>query len=221
MHKYKVALVDVHAKTINQLKRELEYLGLVEVIFTALNGGEYLEKMKNLPPERYPEVVIMDIEMPVMGGIEAVKNSSLLYHNVQYIMFTIADDDDSLFEAIRSGANGYLLKHEPKTVVFEAIKDVIEKSGAPMSPGIARKTLRILAQGMAQPKKQIPATAALSQRETEILKGIVAGLSYKQIADKVFLSPYTVRNHITNIYTKLHVCNKAQAIMLTVNNNWT
>ena len=218
---YKIAVVDDNPKVLDQLTAELQAFGGVKIIFTARNGSDYLLKMKNLPSAKRPRVVIMDIEMPVSDGITAVKDGNLLFPEVEYIMFTVVGDDDKLFEAIKAGARGYLLKDESADAVFDAIKEVVDKSGAPMSASIARKTLKLLA---GTPEKQadaeIPGEAVLSDREIEILKGMVSGLNYKQIAEKTFLSPFTVRNHITKIYSKLHICSKAQAVKLAINNKW-
>ena len=218
--RYRIALVDDHPRILNQLTSELNFFSELQIVLTARNGEDYLRQLKVLPEAQHPHVVIMDIEMPVMGGIEAVRTSSLLYTSIQYIMFTVNDDDDKLFEAITAGAGGYLLKEERADILVSAIKEVIEKSGAPMSPSIARKTLKLLSR---KPEKVIPASpteSSLSEREIDILKGIVSGMNYKQIADKLFLSPFTVRNHISNIYNKLHISSKAQAVKLALQNNW-
>lgn len=216
---YNIALVDDHPEILEQLSAELKHSGQVSIAFTARNGQDFLAQMKVLPAEKYPKVVIMDIEMPVMTGIEAVRAGAAQFEGVQYIMFTVSDDDDKLFDAIQSGADGYLLKHESAAKVLESVKEVIERSGAPMSPSIARKILKQLA-GTSSAKKNEALPAALSDREIDILKGMVAGLNYKQIADKVFLSPFTVRNHISKIYTKLHINSKAQAVKIALNNKW-
>ena len=217
--RYKIALVDDHSKTLHHLKNELGALDTIDVIFTAANGEDYLQQMKKLPYDQHPQAVIMDIDMPIVNGIDAVKQSRQLYENVEYVMFTITDDDDKLFDAIQAGANGYLLKDEPISAICDAIQQVIEKSGAPMSPSIARKTLKLLTR-TSDAKEDKSLETDLSEREIEILKSVVAGLNYKQIAEKIFISPFTVRNHIRNIYTKLHITSKAQAVKLAVKNKW-
>ncbi|QKJ31187.1 response regulator transcription factor [Mucilaginibacter mali] len=211
---YKIAIVDDNRLVIKQLLQEL--VGHITVVFIAANGAEYLQKMKELPCEQYPQAILMDIEMPGMDGIEAVRLSTALYPQVQYIMFTVSTDNDKLFEAIKAGAHGYLLKDETVDVILGAIAEVVDKQGAPMSPSIARKTLKLLSESKAQPAND----TNLSDREIEILKYIVSGLNYKQIADKIFLSPFTVRNHITKIYSKLHITSKAQAVQIAVSNKW-
>ncbi|MES2279764.1 MAG: response regulator transcription factor [Bacteroidota bacterium] len=215
---YKIAIVDDNHLVIIQLLKKLAAFDMITIVFTANNGANYLEQMQALPETQHPQVVLMDIEMPVMNGIETVKASSQLYKNIQYMMFTVVDDDDRLFDAIKAGADGYLLKDEKVQTIVDAIEEVVDKKGAPMSPSIARKTLRLLSGNT--PKANPITETALSDREIEILKHTVAGLNYKQIADRIFLSPFTVRNHITKIYSKLHITSKAQAVNMAVSNKW-
>lgn len=212
---YKIAIVDDNRLVLKQLLQELA--NNIVVVFTAANGVEYLQKMKELPADQHPQAVLMDIEMPGMDGIEAVRQSAALYPQVQYIMFTVSADDDMLFDAIKAGAHGYLLKDEHADVIQDAIAEVVDQQGAPMSPSIARKTLKLLS---GNTEKKPAHDTNLSDREIEILKYIVSGLNYKQIAEKIFLSPFTVRNHITKIYSKLHITSKAQAVQLAVSNKW-
>ena len=138
-------------------------------------------------------------------------------------MLSIFDEDDKIFEAIKAGANGYLLKDEPLEKIKEAIRNLLDDAGAPMSPSIARKALELLMNA----KVNIDTTKTnneneynLTEREKEILKHLVDGLEYKEIADLTTTSPNTVRNHITNIYKKLHVTSKAQAIRMVINKKW-
>ena len=141
---YKIALVDDKPNILTSLSKELNNYRNVEIVFTATNGADYLEQLSILSEDKYPQVVLMDIDMPVMNGIEAVRNSSNLYPSIQYIMLTVFDDDDKLFEALKAGANGYLLKEEITDAIIRAVEEVIEKNGAPMTPRIARKTLNML-----------------------------------------------------------------------------
>lgn len=184
----------------------------------ARNGNDFLEQLKNLPQVNHPQLVLMDIDMPQMNGIEAVRHSHNLYPHIKYIMLTVFDDDDKLFDAIQAGADGYLLKEERVDMIVNAIKEVIEKEGAPMSPSIARKALNLLTSTRKEDNKEV--NTSLSDRELDILKGLVRGLDYKKIAEELFLSPYTVRTHITNIYDKLHVTSKVQAVTLALKNKW-
>jgi len=154
-----------------------------------------------------PEIVLMDIGLPSINGIEGVRTVKSNFQNIQVIMFTVFEDDEKIFEAIRSGASGYLLKKTPPEEILEAIKELYD-GGAPMSPSIARKVIQAF---QARPST-VPDDHQLTTREKEILYALVDGLSYKKIAEKYFVSIHTVRSHISSIYEKLHVNSKAQAV---------
>ena len=214
---YKIAIVDDRSQNRLSLSEKINYSGEVEVIMMARNGNDFLEQLKRLPENKHPQLVLMDIDMPEMNGIECVRHCHNLYENIKYIMLTVFDDDDKLFDAIQAGADGYLLKEERVDVIVNAIKEVIEKQGAPMSPSIARKALNLLT-GAKREGESVKTT--LSDREMDILKGLVRGLDYKKIADELFISPFTVRTHISNIYEKLHVTSKVQAVKMAIKNKW-
>ncbi len=214
----RVAIVDDKQPNRVSLSEKLTYHSDIEVCFQASNGEEFLVRMKETKFK--PDLVLMDIDMPVMNGIDAVNAGCALYPETRYIMLTVFDDDEKIFEAIKAGAIGYLLKDERIDKITEAIHQVVEFGGSPMSPRIARKTLQILAQGLPDSGKNIKSECVLSEREKDILKGLVEGLDYKSVADKLFISPNTVRTHINNIYQKLHVRSKTQAVMLAVKNKW-
>src|SRR4051812_38468466 len=167
---YKIAVVDDKSQNRLSLSEKINYSGEVEILFMARNGKDFLEQLKKLPRNKHPQLVLMDIDMPEMNGIEAVRNGHNLYPDIKYIMLTVFDDDDKLFDAIQAGADGYLLKEERVDRIVQAIGEVIEKQGAPMSPSIARKALNLLT-GNKQAGKG--AQDVLSDREMDILKGIV------------------------------------------------
>lgn len=215
---YRIAIVDDRAQNRISLSEKINFSGDMEIVFIARNGRDFLDQLKKTPLTKHPQVVLMDIDMPEMNGIEAVRNGHALYPDTKYIMLTVFDDDDKLFDAIQAGADGYLLKEEKVDVIANAIKEVIEKQGAPMSPSIARKTFNLLTRQ--NTTKAQPVDTTLSEREMEILQGMVKGFDYKKIAESLFISPYTVRTHIGNIYEKLHVSSKAQAVTLAVKNKW-
>jgi DNA-binding NarL/FixJ family response regulator len=215
---YKIAIVDDISQNRISLSEKINYSGEVEVVMMARNGKDYLAQLKDMAKDKHPQLVLMDIDMPEMNGIETVRAAHDLYNDIKYIMLTVFDDDDKLFDAIQAGADGYLLKEERVDTIVSAIKEVIEKQGAPMSPSIARKALNLLS-GTKREEKDVQTT--LTDREMEILKGLVKGYDYKKIADELYISPYTVRTHISNIYEKLHVRSKVQAVKLAIKNNWT
>lgn len=156
-----------------------------------------------------PDVVLMDIEMPGMNGVDAVKILKQRYPDIIIIMQTVFEDDDKIFNAICAGASGYLLKDTPPQRLMESIAEAYN-GGAPMSPSIAKKTLNIFQKVFLGDKKDDGYN--LSTREKEVLQWLVKGYSYKMIADTCKISYDTVRTHVRNIYTKLHVASSTQAV---------
>jgi len=164
-----------------------------------------------LIPALKPDVVLMDIDMPGMSGIQATPLVKALWPAAQVVMLTVFEDEDKIFQAIRNGASGYLLKRTPPGEIIQAVFDV-RHGGSPMTACIARKVLQYF---------QEPAHAAvndyqLSPRELDILKGLVKGHSYKLIADELFISIDTVRSHIRHIYEKLQVNSKTEAVLKAI-----
>ncbi len=184
----------------------------------AENGEDFLDQMKQTT--QHPEVVLMDIEMPTLNGIETVAISSSIYPQTKFLMLTVFDDEDKIFESIKAGASGYLLKDEKPETIIASMREVLEEGGAPMSPSIARKTLTLLSRFELPDEKNERVHKDLTEREMEILKLLVDGFEYRSIAERLFISPNTVRRHIGNIYEKLHINSKAQAIRLAVKKRW-
>ncbi len=161
-------------------------------------------------PGLKPDVVLMDIDMPGRSGIEATPIVKALRPETQVIMLTVFEDEDKIFQAIRSGAAGYLLKRTPPSEIIAAVHDV-KNGGSPMTSSIARRVLQFFQQ---QPPASEPKTDYdLSSREQDILKSLVKGYSYKLIASEHFISIDTVRSHIRHIYEKLHVNSKTEAVL--------
>lgn len=158
-----------------------------------------------------PDIVLMDIEMPGMTGIEAVRVIKKEFPQVQVLMQTVFEDDDRVFDSICAGASGYILKNHLNTRLIEFIND-IQYGGSPMSPSIARKVLNKLQQIPQHVKPEEAPDYQLTPREKEVLACIVEGLAYKMIADKLFISYETVRSHVKKIYEKLHVASLTEAV---------
>ena len=154
-----------------------------------------------------PDVFLMDISMPGMTGIECATKIKSNYPAANIVMLTVYEDDSQIFDSLRAGASGYILKRTPLNEILEAIKDV-NSGGAPMTPSIAKKVLSFFN----EPNKKIN-EYNLTQREKEILQELVNGLSYKKTAETLFISLDTVRSHIKNIYHKLHVSSKSGAVV--------
>lgn len=172
--------------------------------------------LKHLEGDAHVDLVLMDIQMPIMDGIETTRLVKQKYPHIKIIMSTVFDEEHYILQAIMSGANGYLLKDERPDKLFDAIEDVMD-GGAPMSSSVARKALNLI-----RYKDQEVSTQNvdynLTKRETEILEQLASGLNYNQIAENLFISPGTVRKHIENIYQKLHVHNKVEAVQLAIRN---
>jgi DNA-binding NarL/FixJ family response regulator len=213
-----IAIVDDKRPSRLSLSEKLSSTGEVKVLFTAEHGEDFLSQMKQ--STNRPQLVLMDIEMPMLNGIEAVAIGSSLYPACKFLMLTVFDDDDKIFESIKAGSNGYLLKDEKPETILASIREIMEEGGAPMSPSIARKTLALLSRTDWPNEKRESVHSELSDREMEILKLLVDGLEYRAIAERLFIAPNTVRKHIGNIYERLHVNSKAQAIRLAVKKRW-
>jgi DNA-binding NarL/FixJ family response regulator len=155
-----------------------------------------------------PDVVLMDIDMPVVNGIEGLKMIRSVSPDVMVIMQTVFDDEEKIFEAIRTGAHGYILKKTAPSKLIEGIHEVLE-GGAPMNPSIARKMMETF-------QKQAPSSSQprfdLTDREQEILSHLVKGLSYKMIAEACGITYHTVNSHCKKIYEKLHVHSATEAV---------
>lgn len=163
--------------------------------------------------ETRPDLVLMDINMPVMNGIEATRLLKKNYPSIPVIIQTVFEDDENLFNCLKAGANGYLLKSMNPEKFINAIYEAL-KGGAPMSSVIAVKVLNYFKAQTAQPEEQFN----LTTREKQILSSLVDGLSYKQIAAQHFIAYNTVNNHVRNIYEKLHVNSNTEAVSLAIKN---
>lgn len=154
-----------------------------------------------------PEVVLMDINLPKLNGIECVRKLKVLYPTVQVLMLTVYEDSDKIFDSLLAGASGYLLKRTPQAQIMEAIADV-HRGNSPMSGHIARKVVQYFNQRGTADKD----IERLSKREREVLDRLAAGVPYKEIADTLTLSIDTVRMHVKGIYSKLHVHSRGEAV---------
>ncbi len=211
----KTVIVDDNTFLIKAIQEKLSFFDDIQIKFSALDGSDLLTKISN---NHNIDVILMDIDMPVLNGIEATEIIKNKYPHIKVIMLTVFDNDENIFNAIKAGADGYLLKEvEPKTL-YEGIIDTLN-GGAAMNPSIALKTLKLLRNPIDLDNKKEEEIIKLSGREIDVLEQLSKGLNYINIAENLFLSPATVRKHIENIYTKLQVHNKLEAVQKAKKNN--
>lgn len=214
--KIRIAIADDNSFLIKAVSEKLSFFDDLESRFFAFNGQEFVEKLKANPAI---DVILMDIEMPVMNGIETTAWVKKKYPQIKVIMLTVFDNDENIFKAIKAGADGYLLKEIDAKELHDGIVETLN-GGAAMTPSIAMKTLRLLRNPMEISDVLEKEEVRLSEREIEVLEQLSRGLSYTLIAENLILSPSTIRKHIENIYKKLQVHSKLEAVQKAKNNNW-
>lgn len=188
----------------------------VELIWSVSDGEAAIRRIQTFRP--VPDVLLMDIEMRNVSGIEATARIRDLQPDIKIVMLTIFEDETHVFEAIRAGACGYLLKDEEPEALHKAIRDA-HAGRMPMSPVIASQALRVLRETPPPSSKQ-PSDYGLSEREVDILGLLAEGMTYKSIAAELFISPNTVRSHIDNVYRKLQVGSKLEARNIAAKYRW-
>lgn len=198
----KIALIEDDLELKELLEKFINYQEEYKCNISVNSVEAFLESIK---VEENPDVIITDIGLPGVSGVDAVPMLKNIFPDVEIIMLTIHDYSDMVFKALCNGASGYLLKNTPLQQIKEAI-DVVLDGGSPMSPKIARKVVASFKPRASNSKE------TLTPRENEIVQGLVDGLSYKLIADRYSISIDTVRQHIRNIYRKLNVNCKAEVI---------
>lgn len=213
IQKTQVAIVDDNHFLIQSIQEKLSHFEDIHLKFTALSGAELLTNLEAFP---HLDLVLMDIEMPVLNGIDTTAQIKQKYPHIKVVMLTVFDHDDTIFKAIQAGADGYLLKEISPETLYNGIKQTLE-GGAAMTPSIALKTLKLLRNPNVVENSTESIT--LSSREIEVLEQLAAGLPYTVIAQHLFLSPSTIRKHIENIYKKLQVHNKLEAVQKAKKHN--
>ncbi|MGJ8592259.1 MAG: response regulator [Aquaticitalea sp.] len=211
----KIAIVDDNSFLIKTVKEKLSFFEDLNFKFSAINGSDLMAQLEdnfNL------DLILMDIEMPVMNGIEATELVKQKYPHIKIIMLTVFDNDENIFNAIKAGADGYLLKEINAKNLHDGIIETLN-GGAAMNPSIAMKTLKLLRNPMSIENPKDKEDIQLTSRETDVLEQLSKGLNYKKIADNLILSSGTVRKHIENIYRKLQVHNKLEAVQKARKNN--
>lgn len=207
--KTRISIVDDNTFLILAIKEKLSFFPDLDFRFSALNGQEIVDKLEE---NHAVDLILMDIEMPIMNGIQATAEIKKRYPHIKIVMLTVFDNDENIFNAIKAGADGYLLKETKPGELHQGIIDTMN-GGAAMNPSIAIKTLRLLRNPMVNLDSNDKEKIKLTDRETEVLEQLAKGLSYSIIADNLIISSGTVRKHIENIYKKLQVHNKIEAII--------
>lgn len=210
----KVAIVDDNIFLQKAIQDKLAFFDEIEVKYKANNGEDLLlklEKNHNL------DLILMDIEMPKMNGIEATEIVKNNYPQIKIIILTVFDNDENIFNSIKAGADGYFLKEVNAEELYNGINETLN-GGAAMTPSIAMKTLKLLRNPLIFENINQEAYN-LTVREIEVLEQLSKGLKYNAIADNLFLSVGTIRKHVENIYNKLQVHNKLEAIQKAKKNN--
>ena len=211
----KLAIVDDNSFLIKATQEKLSFFEDFDLKFTAFDGKNALEKLEK---NHNIDMILMDIEMPVMNGIEATNIIKNKYPQIKIIMLTVFDNDENIFNAIKAGADGYLLKEVNPKDLHQGILETLA-GGATMTPSIAMKTLKLFRNPIDFQIITNQQVINLTPREVEVLEQLSKGLKYNAIADNLFLSVGTIRKHVENIYTKLQVHNKLEAIQKAKNNN--
>lgn len=210
----KIVVVDDNSFLIKTVKEKLSFFEDLLCKYTAIQGEDLLEKLEK---DHLVDLILMDIEMPQLNGIEATAHVKKKYPQIKIIMLTVFDNDEHIFKAIKAGADGYLLKDINAQDLHDGILDTMN-GGAAMNPSIALKTLKLLREPMALEVGNGQEEITLTKREIDVLEQLSKGLSYIQISDNLLISSGTVRKHIENIYKKLQVHNKLEAVQKAKNN---
>ena len=205
----KLLLCDDQAVIRDGLEMLLSLEKDFQVIGLAQDGAEAVE----LAAQKQPDLILMDLKMPLMNGIEATREIHAKFPNIKILVLTTYDDDEWVFDAIRAGALGYLLKDTPRQKIVEAIRGTMEGKSF-VDPAVAGKLLNQVASKQTQPKSIL--TDKLTERELDVLRLIAKGVNNSEIAAQLHLSEGTVRNHVSTILDKLNVSDRTQAAVIAI-----
>lgn len=203
--KITIAIVEDNPDIRNALEQIIYMNADFDLVCSCESGEEALEKL----PVFMPQIVLMDIHLGGIDGIEVVRQLTELFPQMLFMMCTVYEEDEKIFEALKAGASGYIIKKTAPSKLLEAIKE-LHHGGAPMSSQIARKVVSAFQNKPAVVPNGL--SELLTKREMEILEMLSSGLVYKEISEKLFISSETVRKHVYNVYHKLHVSNRVEAV---------
>ena len=215
MKMIKIAIVDDNLFLQKTIQEKLSFFEDISIKSKSLNGKELLQKLEK---NANLDLVLMDIEMPEMNGVETTTKVKKRYPHIKIIMLTVFDNDENIFKSIKAGADGYLLKEINPQELYNAIIETLS-GGAAMTPSIALKTLKLLREPQIFETEEEKEQIKLTSREIQVLEQLSKGLKYDVIAENLILSKGTIRKHVENIYAKLQVHNKLEAIHIAKKNN--
>ncbi len=215
MSPIRILLADDHIMVREGTRKILEREPDLQVVAEAGNGREAIM----LTEREHPDVAIVDISMPVLNGIEATKGIKRVSPRTAVLVLTAYDDDQYVFAILEAGAAGYLLKNVRGSELIDAVRRVHHGESV-LQPSIATKVLRRVTQARPQPAENLPAEDLLTERELDVLRLAAQGLSNRQIAEELVLSPRTVQSHMANIFGKLQVGSRTEAVMVGLRRGW-
>lgn len=208
-------LVEDNPTQVKSLIEEFSDIDFIDLERIYRSGEACISDLNN--STSFPDFALVDVQMPGMNGVETVQQIKQIAPSVQCIMFSVLDDELTLYEAIQAGASGYFLKEDEIETISNHLRMVKEYGALPFTPRMAQKALDLMRSG--NPEIPIEKTV-LSQREMEILQFLAQGLSAQDIADRLFVSFHTVRKHMVNMYSKLEVNSKTEAVAKGLKNRW-
>jgi DNA-binding NarL/FixJ family response regulator len=216
----KLALVEDTPSLRKRFEEQFSFFKDIRLIASYASGEAAVDGLKKLPASKLPDVILMDIMLPKMSGIDTTIAVKEIFPEIEIMMITVFEDEQKIFQSIQAGASGYLLKDDPPDKIADAVRELF-KGGAPMSKSVAKKVLDFTRGKMRIPSsspQEIPTAVdfELTEREKELLTGLVNGENYLTLAQKSFISPHTVKTHIKHIYKKLHVHSRANAVRVAI-----
>ncbi|HBX67512.1 MAG: DNA-binding response regulator [Balneola sp.] len=214
----RIGIVEDQLKVAERLKTRLSFYDHLQIVMHATNARESMDMLNRLPDSMRPQIILMDIEMPGKSGIEATREIKAAYPEIDILIQTVFEEEDKIFQSIHAGASGYLLKDDPIQKYVDAMEELMD-GGAALSPKIASKLMMYVQnvqESKSKKKEEVQAEFSLTDREMDILEGIVDDLTAELLADRLFISPHTVRVHIKSIYKKLHVHSRASAVRFAI-----
>jgi DNA-binding NarL/FixJ family response regulator len=219
----KLAIVEDTPALRKRIEEIFTFFKDIRLVASYASGEAAIDGIRKLPPSKIPDVILMDIMLPNISGIETTIAIKEIFPEIEIIMITVFEDEQKIFQSIQAGASGYLLKDDAPEKIVDAVRELI-KGGAPMSRSVAKKMLEYTRGRMESSRPNPPEQSssvdfALSLRERELLNGLVQGGTYATLSKKHNISPLTVKTHIKNIYKKLHVHSRSTAVRIALEKN--